>query len=70
MGGAYHLTDEELIESHAAHDFDGSGFITKDEVLWSRKMKGKFYKTMRLTPELKEIFEEDLNLFLGLPAGI
>ena len=49
MGGAYRLTEEELNESHAAHDFDGSGFITKDEVLWSRKMKGKFYKSMRLT---------------------
>jgi Ca2+-binding EF-hand superfamily protein len=70
MGGAYHLTEEELNESHAAHDFDGSGFITKDEVLWSRKMKGKFYKSMRLTKEMSEVFLEDLNLFLALPANI
>jgi len=49
MGGAYHLTDEDLAASHAAHDLDGNGMITKDEVLWSRKLKGRFYKTMRLT---------------------
>jgi Ca2+-binding EF-hand superfamily protein len=70
MGGAYHLSDEELKESHAAHDFDGNGLITKDEVLWSRKMKHKFYKTMKLTADLKHIFKEDLNLFLSLPGEV
>jgi len=25
MGGAYHLTDEQLDASHAAHDLDGNG---------------------------------------------
>lgn len=53
MGGAYHLTVEDLEASHAAHDLDGNGLITKDEVLWSRKLKGRFYKTMRLTSDLK-----------------
>jgi Ca2+-binding EF-hand superfamily protein len=70
MGGAYHLSDEELKVSHAAHDFDGNGKITKDEVLWSRKMKHDFYKTMKLTPDLKHIFKEDLNLFLSLPGEV
>jgi len=55
-GGAYQMTEEELLESHKAHDLDGNGRVTKDEVLWSRRLKGKFFKTMRLTDELKEIF--------------
>jgi hypothetical protein len=55
-GGAYQMTEAELIESHKAHDLDGNGMVTKDEVLWSRRLKGKFFKTMRLTDELKEIF--------------
>ena len=40
MGGAYHLTDEELVESYKAHDLDSNGALTKDEVLWARKLKG------------------------------
>jgi hypothetical protein len=55
-GGAYQMSEAELIESHKAHDLDGNGMVTKDEVLWSRRLKGKFFKTMRLTDELKEIF--------------
>ena len=49
MGASYHLSDEELKESMDAHDFDGNGLITKDEVLWSRIVKTKFYVTMKLT---------------------
>jgi len=70
MGGAYHLTDEDLIAGHAAHDFDGNGLITKDEVLWSRKMKSAFYKAGVLTDALAEIFEEDLNMYLKLPNEV
>jgi hypothetical protein len=55
-GGAYQMTEEELLESHKAHDLDGNAMVTKDEVLWSRRLKGMFFKTMRLTDELKEIF--------------
>ena len=51
MGGAYHLTDEELERSYQAHDLDSNGDITKDEVLWSRTLKSQFYKTMKLTPD-------------------
>lgn len=25
MGGSYHLSDEELEQSHSAHDLDGNG---------------------------------------------
>jgi len=67
MGEAYHLSDEELEKSHKAHDFDGNGFISKDEVLWSRKMKTDFYKTMKLSDELLLVFIEDSNLTLALP---
>jgi len=66
-GGAYQMSEEELIESHKAHDLDGNGMVTKDEVLWSRRLKGMFFKTMRLTEELTEIFTEDLDKFLELP---
>lgn len=70
MGGAYHLSDEELAESHAVHDIDNSGEVTKDEVLWARKLKHNYYKTMKLTPALKAVFEEDLELFLGLSPEV
>ena len=68
IGGAYTLTAEDLENSHAAHDLDGNGEVTKDEVLWSRRMKLEFYKTMKLTDEMVTIFKEDLELFYELPA--
>lgn len=43
MGGAYHLSDEDLSRSFKAHDLDSNGSVTKDEVLWSRKVKSMFY---------------------------
>ena len=70
VGGAYHLTDEDLENSHAAHDLDGNGHVTKDEVLWSRKIKLMFYMTMKLTKEMVAIFKEDLELFYDLPAEV
>jgi len=39
MGGAYHLTDEELKFSFEAHDIDGNGVVTKDEITWARWLK-------------------------------
>ena len=32
MGDAYDLSDEQLEASHACHDLDGNGKVTKDEV--------------------------------------
>jgi len=32
MGDAYDLTDEQLLASHACHDLDSNGKVTKDEV--------------------------------------
>jgi hypothetical protein len=32
MGDAYDLTDEQLNASHACHDLDSNGKVTKDEV--------------------------------------
>ena len=43
MGGSYHLSDEQLEASFLAHDLDGNGTVTKDEVLWARKMKMRYY---------------------------
>lgn len=46
MGDAYHLTDEQLKASHECHDLDGNGKVTKDEVQWARKLKGRWYGSM------------------------
>jgi hypothetical protein len=62
-GHWYHLSDDELRESHAHHDFDGNGEITKDEIIWSSNLKTKFFKTMKLTAPMVAIFLEDLSLF-------
>ena len=32
MGDAYDLTDEQLLASHACHELDSKGKVTKDEV--------------------------------------
>jgi len=32
MGDSYNLTDEQLEASHACHDLDSNGKVTKDEV--------------------------------------
>jgi len=52
MGGSYELTDEQMLASHACHDLDGNGKVTKDEVLWARKLKGRWYssQTMKMKP--------------------
>ena len=38
-GGGYTFTDEYLEKSWKLHDFDASGGVTKDELIWARKMK-------------------------------
>jgi len=46
MGGSYSLTDDQLKVSHSQHDLDGNGEVTKDEIVWARKLKGRFYADM------------------------
>jgi len=70
MGGAYTMTDEELEDSFNAHDIDNSSDITKDEIINIRKMKSAFYKTMKLTPAMEDVFKEDMALGLALPNEV
>jgi len=32
-----------LCKSHKLHDLDGNGEVTKDEIIWARKLKTKYY---------------------------
>lgn len=80
MGGAYHLSDEHLEKSHRLHDLDGNGNVTKDEVMWARKLKGRYYKSRKsgggsgsgeckkreLTDAIINVYTEDNDLFLKL----
>ena len=61
-GCSFHLDTEEVEKSHSAHDLDGNGFISKDELLWALKMKKEFFKTMCLTDKMRACFLEDLTL--------
>lgn len=71
MGGSYTLTDGMLAKGHKCHDLDGNGQVTKDEIIWARKLKSRYYRSKRLlTKEIGECFHEDLDLFLALPPDV
>ena len=33
--------------SHKCHDLDGNGNVTKDEVVWARRLKTRYYKSLQ-----------------------
>ena len=94
MGGAYHLSDEHLAKSHKLHDLDGNGNVTKDEVVWARRLKSRFYAakksggsksgsgsgsgkgkggssgSLKLTPAVIAVYNEDNDLFLKLDPNV
>ncbi len=43
-GDAVFFDDGIYEKSFTAHDFNGSGGVTKDELIWARKLKEKFHK--------------------------
>jgi len=71
MEGAYTLTEKMLAKGHKLHDLDGNGTVTKDEIIWARKLKTKYYTfKAKLTKEMGECFSEDLDLFCNLEATV
>ncbi len=48
VGGAPTYTEEEAVISWKAHDFDASGGVTKDELIWARKMKHAYFKQKQI----------------------
>jgi len=90
MGGAYSLSDEHLAKSHKLHDLDGNGNVTKDEVVWARRLKSRYYAakksggsksengkgkggsscSMKLTPAVIAVYNEDNDLFLKLDPNV
>ena len=71
MKGAYHLTDKMMEKSHKLHDLDGNGQVTKDEIVWARKLKTKYYTfKAKLSKEIAACFSEDLDLFCNMPADV
>jgi len=71
MGGAYTLTDKMMEKGHKLHDLDGNGEVTKDEIVWARKLKTKYYTfKAKLSKEMGECFGEDLDLFCNLDASV
>jgi hypothetical protein len=71
MGGAYTLTDKMMCKSHKLHDLDGNGEVTKDEIIWARKLKTNYYTfKAKLSKEISACFAEDLDLFCSLPCEV
>jgi len=53
-GGVVSYTDDEIKNVFSLYDFDKSAGVTKDEMIWARKMKGEYFKSKAEALEQKK----------------